>query len=172
MPLASAARSLLPRHFSFHLRQAWRCQARGVSSTPNPRPRSRYFTTRRQKTGAAVALLGAAGATTIASSDDSSLRHIWLAAIRSERIARAVIYDALLYKQTFGASYASEEEKLAAYSACHKKSAERVLDALQANGGAYSSPSRFGSGLMCECRNLHQASQFQRASWTAESSHG
>lgn len=89
------------------------------------------------KTQATVVLLGAVGATTIAStSDDTSVKHLALAFVRCERIARAVVYDAILYKRTFSKTYASDEERQAAYSRCHKKSAERVLEALKANGGA------------------------------------
>ncbi|KAF8313100.1 ABC1-domain-containing protein [Clavulina sp. PMI_390] len=43
----------------------------------------------------------------------------------------------MLYKQTLGASYDSDDDKEAAYSRCHKRSAERLLEALQANGGIY-----------------------------------
>lgn len=48
-----------------------------------------------------------------------------------------MVYDVILYQRTFAAEYASEDEKRAAYSRCHKRSAERVLEALQANGGIY-----------------------------------
>lgn len=63
------------------------------------------------------------------------LRHLGLAFIRCERIARAVLRDIIDYKQTFAVEYASEEEKLEAYSRCHKRSAERILNVLQMNGG-------------------------------------
>jgi hypothetical protein len=89
------------------------------------------------KTRATVVLLGAVGATTIAStSDDTSVKHLALAFVRCERIARAVVYDAILYKRSFSKTYASDEERQTAYSRCHQKSAERVLEALKANGGA------------------------------------
>ena len=91
----------------------------------------------RSKTGATVVLLGTVGATTIASaSDDTSINHLALAFLRCERIARAVVYDAILYKRTFSKAYASDEEMQAAYSRCHRESAERILEALKANGGA------------------------------------
>lgn len=130
-------RSWLPRRAVERMRPPYTSLRKISAYTPNGSQRARsLFASRSRKTGAAVALLGAAGVTTIVSSgDDNSLRHLGLAIVRCERIARAVVYDAILYKQTFSASYASEEEKQAAYSKCHKKSAERVLEALQANGG-------------------------------------
>lgn len=92
----------------------------------------------RSKTGATVVLLGAVGATTIASaSDDISIKHLALAFLRCERIARAVVYDAILYKRTFSKTYASDEEMQAAYSRCHRRSAERILEVLKANGGVF-----------------------------------
>lgn len=42
---------------------------------------------------------------------------------------------AIDYKRTFAKTYADEKEQLEAYSKCHKRSAERVLKALLANGG-------------------------------------
>ena len=39
------------------------------------------------------------------------------------------------YKCTFARTYASEEERIEAYSQCHLRSAKRVLRALLANGG-------------------------------------
>lgn len=42
---------------------------------------------------------------------------------------------AIDYKRTFAATYASDEERLEAYSQCHLRSANRVLRALLANGG-------------------------------------
>jgi len=91
----------------------------------------------RSKTGATVVLFGAVGATTIASAaDDTSIKHLALAFLRCERIARAVVYDAILYKRTFSKTYASDEEMQAAYSRCHRKCAERILEALKSNGGA------------------------------------
>lgn len=130
-------RSWLHRQIVGRIRPS-HCSRRNISGRVPSQPKQAnfFFRSRSRKTGAVVTLLGAAGVTTIASSsEDNSLRHIGLAIIRCERIARAVVYDAVLYKQTFNASYGSEDEKAAAYSKCHKKSAERVLEALQANGG-------------------------------------
>lgn len=42
---------------------------------------------------------------------------------------------AIDYKRTFAQTYEDEKEQLEAYSRCHKRSAERVLKALLANGG-------------------------------------
>ncbi len=49
----------------------------------------------------------------------------------------AAILGAIDYKRTFARTYESEEEKLDAYSQCHLRSANRVLRALLANGGAH-----------------------------------
>lgn len=48
----------------------------------------------------------------------------------------AAILGVIDYKRTFAKTYASDEERLEAYSQCHLRSANRVLRALLANGGA------------------------------------
>lgn len=84
-------------------------------------------------------------------------RHTVHAAVRCSRVARmiilfscsclcsnpvdhnitgAAILGAVDYKLSFVKSYGSEEARLEAYSKCHKRSAERLLKALLANGGA------------------------------------
>lgn len=87
------------------------------------------------RTGASLALLGVVGWTASETSD--SLRHLAYAMRRCSTIADAVIRDVIDYKQTLGASYTTEEERLEAQSRCHKRSAERILEALQNNGGMY-----------------------------------
>lgn len=79
----------------------------------------------------------AASASSSSSSKDTfkPFRHAALTLARCERIAKAVILDIIDYKRTFGKDYESEEVKLAAHSACHKRSAERVLEVLKENGG-------------------------------------
>lgn len=47
----------------------------------------------------------------------------------------AAIFGAIDYKRTFARTYASDEERVEAYSQCHLRSAKRVLRALLANGG-------------------------------------
>jgi hypothetical protein len=47
----------------------------------------------------------------------------------------AAVKDAADYKWTFSRTYASPEERMEAHSRCHRRSAERVLHALLANGG-------------------------------------
>lgn len=49
--------------------------------------------------------------------------------------AEAAVLGAIDYKTTFAKTYENEEEQLEAYSECHRRSAERVLKALLANGG-------------------------------------
>ena len=63
------------------------------------------------------------------------------------RTVEAAILGAIDYKMTFATTYDSEEAQLKAYSECHTRSAQRVLKALLANGGA---SAFFGSlGLPC-----------------------
>ncbi|KAL1665444.1 ABC1 family-domain-containing protein [Schizophyllum commune] len=64
-------------------------------------------------------------------------RHSVLAVVRSSRIAGAAAAGIVDYKWTFSRTYASEEEEREAYSQCHTRSADRVLRALQANGGIF-----------------------------------
>ena len=55
-----------------------------------------------------------------------------------ERIhIEAAVLGVIDYKRTFAKAYASDEERLEAYSQCHLRSANRVLRALLANGGAH-----------------------------------
>jgi hypothetical protein len=54
---------------------------------------------------------------------------------RDDAITEAAIFGAIDYKRTFARTYASDEERVEAYSQCHLRSAKRVLRALLANGG-------------------------------------
>ncbi|KAH9839449.1 ABC1-domain-containing protein [Rhodofomes roseus] len=64
-------------------------------------------------------------------------RHATLAVVRCSRVAEAAILSAIDYKITFAKSHASDDTKREATSQCHKRSAERVLKALLANGGIF-----------------------------------
>lgn len=64
-------------------------------------------------------------------------RHTMLAIVRCSRVAEAAILGAIDYKVTFAKSYESDEALQDAHSRCHKRSAERVLTALLANGGIF-----------------------------------
>jgi len=64
-------------------------------------------------------------------------RHVALASMRCARIAKAAILSAIDYKVTFAKTYNDQEEEFDAYSQCHKRSAERVLKELLANGGIF-----------------------------------
>ena len=55
-------------------------------------------------------------------------------------LVEAAVLGAIDYKRTFAKEYASDEERLEAYSQCHLRSANRVLRALLANGGSYLPP--------------------------------
>ena len=99
------------------------------------RPKSKRIRRRFIRTSASLALLGVAGWT--ASDTSDSFLHLAYAVQRCGTIADAVIRDVIDYKQTLGADYTTEEERIEAQSRCHKRSAERILEALQHNGGAY-----------------------------------
>ncbi|KAA1474282.1 ABC1-domain-containing protein [Dentipellis sp. KUC8613] len=85
-----------------------------------------------------VAVLAVGGAGWVAFETYQPFRHTLLAVVRCSRIgAEAAVLGAIDYKMTFAKEYANEEEQLLAYSQCHKRSAERVLKALLANGGVF-----------------------------------
>ncbi|TCD71221.1 hypothetical protein EIP91_011699 [Steccherinum ochraceum] len=64
-------------------------------------------------------------------------RHTVLAVARCSRIAEAAVLGAIDYKKTLGKTYATDDEHNEALSQCHRRSAERVLKALLANGGIF-----------------------------------
>ncbi|KAI0360911.1 ABC1-domain-containing protein [Trametes cingulata] len=84
---------------------------------------------------ATLLVLGGAGV--LAYNYSQPFRHTALAVVRCSRVAEAAILGAIDYKLTFAKPYNSEEEKAAAYSECHTRSARRVLKALLANGGIF-----------------------------------
>ncbi|OSD01357.1 ABC1-domain-containing protein [Trametes coccinea BRFM310] len=84
---------------------------------------------------ATLLVLGGAGV--VAYNYSQPFRHTVLAVVRCSRVAEAAVLGAIDYKLTFAKSYNSEEEKAAAYSECHTRSARRVLKALLANGGIF-----------------------------------
>jgi aarF domain-containing kinase len=128
---------------------------------PRPAARSRPYTTGPASsildTGAwgrrAVALAVVAGGGWAAYENFQPFRYTVLAAVRCSRVAGmraarllwtgltetlapvAAAKDAADYKWTFSRTYATDEERLDAHSRCHRRSAERVLHALLANGG-------------------------------------
>ncbi|EIN11810.1 ABC1-domain-containing protein [Punctularia strigosozonata HHB-11173 SS5] len=73
----------------------------------------------------------------IAYENTKPFRYAVLAGVRCSRVAAAAIAGVVDYKVTFAKTYASEDQKQDAYSACHKRSAQRVLRALLANGGIF-----------------------------------
>ncbi|CCO26215.1 ABC1 family protein YLR253W [Rhizoctonia solani AG-1 IB] len=64
-------------------------------------------------------------------------RHFCLAVVRCSRVAKAVIEGVVDYKILLSRSIPDDAKRTQAYSSCHKRSAERVLHALQLNGGIY-----------------------------------
>ncbi|KAI0949682.1 hypothetical protein AcW1_009217 [Taiwanofungus camphoratus] len=82
-------------------------------------------------------LLVLSGSGYVAYTYNPPFRHIILAVVRCSRVAKAAILGAVDYKITFAKSYDSEDARQDAYSKCHRRSAERVLEALLANGGIF-----------------------------------
>ncbi|KAH8107866.1 ABC1-domain-containing protein [Cristinia sonorae] len=78
-----------------------------------------------------------AGASVVAYENYQPFRHTVLAVVRCSRIAEAAVFGAVDYKKTLGQTYESEDARNEALSGCHKRSAERVLKALLANGGIF-----------------------------------
>ncbi|KZO98931.1 ABC1-domain-containing protein [Calocera viscosa TUFC12733] len=64
-------------------------------------------------------------------------RHTALAMKRCSVFGIAVVASVIDYKWTLNSAYYTPEEMFDAYSRCHKRSALRVLEALQRNGGIY-----------------------------------
>jgi len=64
-------------------------------------------------------------------------RHATLAVQRCTRLGVAVALGAYDYKRTLGSTYDSKDEEYEALGRCHKRTAERVLKVLQANGGIF-----------------------------------
>ncbi|KAI0699217.1 ABC1-domain-containing protein [Cytidiella melzeri] len=84
---------------------------------------------------AAAVLLG--GTSYVAYENHQPFRHVTLAVVRCSRIAAAAVLSAIDYKWTFAKSYESPKESGDATKECHKRSADRVLRALLANGGIF-----------------------------------
>ncbi|KAL1735496.1 ABC1 family-domain-containing protein [Schizophyllum commune] len=99
-------------------------------------PAAQQHRTRRRLLYSGSALVLAGGAY-LAYENYKPFRHSVLAVVRSSRIAGAAAAGIVDYKWTFSRTYASEEEEREAYSQCHTRSADRVLRALQANGGIF-----------------------------------
>ncbi|KAL5635976.1 hypothetical protein ACGC1H_004698 [Rhizoctonia solani] len=64
-------------------------------------------------------------------------RHFCLAVVRCSRVGKAVIESIVDYKILFARSIPDDAKRTQAYASCHRRSAERVLHALQLNGGIY-----------------------------------
>lgn len=153
---ASASKTIFRSRISPGLRNARIIPRKGALSSSKAANYSTSHPSRspRRKgliVGGSFALFGVAGvslATSLAPStttpqslpstapkNEHVVRHLGLALVRCERIARGVIGAVMDYKSTFGKTYASEEDRLSAYSSCHKRSAERILTVLKENGG-------------------------------------
>ena len=70
----------------------------------------------------------------------------------------AAVLGAIDYKKTLSKTYVTEADKEQAYSDCHRRSAERVLKALLANGGTSSTSVQYRSpNSSLVNRNIHKA---------------
>ncbi|KAI0092979.1 ABC1-domain-containing protein [Irpex rosettiformis] len=107
------------------------------TSTPRPTPPDPSKSGRRSLVLPAAAALLVSGAVYVAYEHNKPFRHAALAVVRCSRIAAAAILGAIDYKWTFAKSYETHEASERATSECHKRSAERVLRALLANGGVF-----------------------------------
>ncbi|KAG8963093.1 hypothetical protein FRC03_003458 [Tulasnella sp. 419] len=104
---------------------------RQPQNTQTPLSRSQKWTRR-------VAYAAALSATAVVTYNTyEPFRHTVLAADRIGRVVWAVSLGVVDYKRTFSKIYEDDEAMLNAYSACHKRSAERLLIALQTNGGIF-----------------------------------
>lgn len=95
------------------------------------------LTKQQRWTRRAVALGLLSSGTAVAYNTSDPVRYSMLATVRITRVVWAVGLDVLDYKQTLNKSYDSQDAQYAAYCACHKRSAVRLLHALQANGGIF-----------------------------------
>ncbi|TFK44716.1 ABC1 family-domain-containing protein [Crucibulum laeve] len=93
-----------------------------------------------------VGLIGTASY--IAYNTSQPFRHSVLAVVRCSRVGAAAVLGAIDYKWTFAQIYISDEDKELAYSECHKRSAQRVLRALLANGGVFIKMGQHMASLM------------------------
>lgn len=91
-----------------------------------------------QKWARRAALLGAVSASAaIAYNTYQPFRHTVLAVDRISRVVRAAALDAVDYKRTLAKTYDTPNAEYEALGRCHKRSAERLLEALQTNGGIF-----------------------------------
>ncbi|KAI9449412.1 ABC1-domain-containing protein [Lactarius psammicola] len=103
----------------------------------NPPPLRPLRVRARSLAAYSIAITTGAGIGFIAYENYQPFRHTVLAVVRCSRVAGAAILGAVDYKRTFARTYASDDERLEAYSQCHLRSANRVLRALLANGGVF-----------------------------------
>lgn len=132
-----------------------------TSSHPSPSPSLPSASSKPQRLNSWLAyptsVLLLAGAVFAAYENYQPFRHTVLAVARCSRIAgefntifvgfhawllnvygaEAAVLGAIDYKKTLGKTYATKDEHAKALSQCHRRSAERVLKALLANGGAF-----------------------------------
>ncbi|KZT10976.1 ABC1-domain-containing protein [Laetiporus sulphureus 93-53] len=122
-----AARRLQP-----HVLKSCRCQSTNVApERPRlPRPKAWFI--------CSATLLVLSGASYVAYKRYQPFRHTILAVVRCSRVAtEAAVLGATDYKIMLSKTYDSNEALQEAYSQCHRRSAERVLKALLANGGIF-----------------------------------
>ncbi|KAN0132090.1 ABC1 family domain containing protein [Lactarius tabidus] len=125
-------RTTPPSNFSTRRLGRWPFRRSGQPSPLRPpgsgaRPLAAY----------SIAIAFGVGVGFVAYENYQPFRHTVLAVDRCSRVAEAAVFGVIDYKRTFAKTYASDEERLEAYSQCHLRSANRVLRALLANGGVF-----------------------------------
>ncbi|KAF8070118.1 ABC1 family-domain-containing protein [Lyophyllum atratum] len=124
----------LPRPFQPQCRHL-RTPRRPWNHTSNALSRSRLPRSPWIFYPASLLILGGAG--WVAYENSKTFRYTVLAVVRCSRVGGAAVLGAIDYKATFARHYASETDYTRAVSECHRRSAERLLKALLANGGVF-----------------------------------
>ncbi|CAE6472881.1 unnamed protein product [Rhizoctonia solani] len=137
LPLSGSA--LQPRGLPYQLRATRASHSNSGSQRErlwnNPEFRNRPIVRRSIYTVGSVFFLASSGYILYKAHEPT--RHFCLAVVRCSRVAKAVIESMIDYKILLSRSIPDDIKRTQAYSSCHKRSAERVLHALQLNGGIY-----------------------------------
>ncbi|KAJ9607720.1 hypothetical protein H2200_007798 [Cladophialophora chaetospira] len=125
-------------------RTTWTCaRCKTRPQKPFDKPRIRFHSYQRtvrivrprQAVYWAAAGGGAAGAGVLAFGDD--IKHGWRAAERTGRVVSTLVVCINDYRVTLNEKYDDPEEHTKSLKACHKRCADRVLKAMEANGSIF-----------------------------------
>ncbi|EXJ58559.1 Atypical/ABC1/ABC1-B protein kinase [Cladophialophora yegresii CBS 114405] len=125
-------------------RVSWTCaRCRSLPQTPIHKSRRRFASYHgpvrvvrpRQAVYWAAAGGGVAGAGVLAFGDN--IKHGWLAAERTGRVVSTLVVCINDYRVTLNEKYEDPEEHTKSLKACHKRCADRVLKAMEANGSIF-----------------------------------